>query len=156
MRDASSPVILLCNHCIAYLNESLPGPLEALGYSKYRSSWPVPTTNSSCSAGNGILQSVIDTYKGREPTYNYTAPFPYDAMADLDLGVAFSRNGTTYVSGVNTTGATGHASVAISSKSANAASKTGRCAESLVDPASSIPLAVALCTLLVTYEWAIA
>lgn len=131
-----------------YLNESLPGPLEALDYSKYRSSWPVPTTNSSCSAGNGILQPVIDTYKGREPTYNYTAPFPYDAMTDLDLGVAFSRNDTTYVSGVNTTSAIGHALVAISSKSANTASKASRCAESLVDPASSIPLAVALCSLL--------
>ena len=138
-----------------FLNESLPGPLEALGYSKYRSSWPVPSTNETCSAGNGILHSVIDTYKGRDPTYNYTAPFPYDSTADIDLGITFFRNGTTYVSGVNTTGAIGHASKAISAKTASAASKSGRCSESVAD-AASIPLAVALCTLLVTHEWAIA
>ena len=134
-----------------YLNESLPGPLEALGHSKYRSSWPVPYTNETCSAGNGILQSVIDRYKGRDPTYNYTAPFPYDATVDLDLGVAFSRNRTTYVSGVNTTGAIGHASSAISAKPANAASKSSRSSESVVY-AASITLAIALYTLLVTHE----
>lgn len=138
-----------------YLNESLPGPLEASGYSRYRSSWPVPTINDSCSAGNGVLQAVIDAYKGQKPTYNYTAPFPYDAAAGLDLDVTFSRNGTTYVSGINTTGAIGH-SEAIGHKLTNTASKSGTGAESAAWPPSFFPLAVAVCTLLVTHEWATA
>lgn len=136
-----------------YLNESLPGPLEAWGYSQHRSSWPVPTTNDSCSAGHGILQAVINAYQGQQPTYNYTAPFPYDATAGLDLGVTFSRNGTTYVSGVNTTGAFGHIPEALSSKLTNAASKSGWCAESPAYPASFVSLAVALGSLLVTNQW---
>ncbi|KAJ5136708.1 acid phosphatase PHOa [Penicillium atrosanguineum] len=154
------PVADMVNHtnCVVdttnlYLNESLPGPLEALGYSKYRSSWPVPTTDGSCSAGNGILQAVIDAYKGRKPTYNYTTPFPYDTTAGLDLDVTFSCNGTTYVSGVNTSGAIGHAVGVISSKLTNAASNSAWYAESRANPASFLSLAVALGTLLVTSEW---
>ncbi|KAJ5645152.1 phosphoesterase-domain-containing protein [Penicillium longicatenatum] len=91
-----------------YINESLPGPLMRWGLTAYRSNWPVPTTSGSCSAGNGILQSVIDMYKGRAPTYNYTAPFPYDTIYGMDVGIPYSRNGTTYVSGINTTGVAGH------------------------------------------------
>ncbi|KAJ6096401.1 phosphoesterase-domain-containing protein [Penicillium sp. IBT 16267x] len=91
-----------------YINESLPGPLMRWGLTAYRSTWPVPSTSDSCSAGNGILQSVIDMYKGRAPTYNYTAPFPYDALYGMDVGISYSRNGTTYVSGVNTTGVVGY------------------------------------------------
>ncbi|KAJ5760364.1 phosphoesterase-domain-containing protein [Penicillium odoratum] len=94
-----------------YINESLPGPLMRWGFTAYRSNWPVPSTSDSCSAGNGILQSVIDTYKGRAPTYNYTAPFPYDALYGMDVGISYSRNGTTFVSGVNTTGVVGHDSL---------------------------------------------
>ncbi|KAJ5767152.1 acid phosphatase PHOa [Penicillium nucicola] len=127
-----------------YLNESLPGPLEALGYSKFRSTWPVPSTNESCSANNGILQSVIDTYKGREPTYNYTAPFAYDTSANLNLGVTYSRSGTTYMSGVNTTGAIAQGSSTVSSKSTNAAVKTLGLGSSLAGTGSCFSLAVAL------------
>lgn len=88
------------------LNESLPGPLSAKEYSQYRSSWPVPATDEKCSAGNGILPQVVQTYKGQKPTYNYTAPFPYDESAGLDIGVSYSRDGITYVSGVNATTST--------------------------------------------------
>ncbi|KAJ6032180.1 phosphoesterase-domain-containing protein [Penicillium herquei] len=87
-----------------YINESLPGPLSESDYSVYRASWPIPATNETCSAGYGILQAVKDTYSGMTPTYNYTVPFPHDAGYALDVGVAYSRNGTTYVSGVNGTG----------------------------------------------------
>ncbi|KAJ6088713.1 phosphoesterase-domain-containing protein [Penicillium sp. IBT 16267x] len=96
------------NANVLWLNESLPGPLEDWGYSKYRSNWPVPTTNDTCSSGNGILQSVVDTYKGQAPTYNYSSPFPYDTAYGLDVGVQYSRNGELYISGVNTTGTVGY------------------------------------------------
>ncbi|KAJ5211439.1 phosphoesterase-domain-containing protein [Penicillium cinerascens] len=109
-----------------WLNQSLPGPLERWGYSKYRSNWPVPTTNDSCSAGYGILQSVVEAYKGRAPTYNYSSPFPYDAAYGLDTGVAYSRNGETYVSGVNATGTIGYdTNTTTSVSSAAASSSTG-------------------------------
>jgi acid phosphatase len=88
------------------LNESMPGPLSLGEYSIYSANWAVPSTNATCSAGNGILQQVKDTYQGMQPTYNYTAPFPYDAPAKLGVNVSYSRNGTTYVSGVNSTSTT--------------------------------------------------
>ncbi|PTU20463.1 hypothetical protein P175DRAFT_0478292 [Aspergillus ochraceoroseus IBT 24754] len=107
-----------------YINESLPGPLSVKDYSVYRSSWPVPTTNETCSAGHGILQKVIDTFKGQTPTYNYTAPFPYDATAGLDLGVSYTKNGKTYVSGVNSTKTTtGSGSSTTTSSSSSTTSK---------------------------------
>ncbi|KAJ5539595.1 phosphoesterase-domain-containing protein [Penicillium frequentans] len=109
-----------------YINESLPGPLMRWGLTAYRSSWPVPSTSDSCAAGNGILQSVIDMYKGRAPTYNYTAPFPYDALYGMDVGIPYSRNGTTYVSGVNATGVLGHDTFSSTpGVSSNLASSTG-------------------------------
>ncbi|XRM40826.1 hypothetical protein ABZX51_004134 [Aspergillus tubingensis] len=107
-----------------YINQSLPGPLEQWGYSKYRANWPIPTTNDTCSAGNGILQSVIDAYKGQNPTYNYTAPFPYDASYGLDVNIPYSRNGTTYVSGVNTTGVVGYDTNTTTSSSSSSASSS--------------------------------
>ena len=59
------------------------------------------------------------------------------------------------MSGVNITGVIGQASRAISAKAASAASKSGGGSESVVD-AASIHFAVALCTVLVTQEWALA
>ncbi|KAJ6038432.1 phosphoesterase-domain-containing protein [Penicillium canescens] len=124
-----------------YINESLPGPLAQGTYSKYRSNWPVPATEYSCSAGHGILQSVIDTYKGRTPTYNYTAPFPYDAAYGLDAGVTYSRNGKTYISGVNTTATAGYDKSTNTVSSAAASSSTGA-ASALAIPAAGFLAAV--------------
>ncbi|KAL3462196.1 acid phosphatase PHOa [Aspergillus heterothallicus] len=90
-----------------YINVSLPGPLSEGDYSDYRKAWPVPVTDESCSAGNGVLKAVVDTYTGQTPTYNYSAPFPYDAPYGLNVGTKYSRNGTAYVSGVNETGTAG-------------------------------------------------
>lgn len=87
-----------------WLNESLPGPLSQSKLSHYRATWPVPTTNATCSSGHGILQSVVDAFKDQTPTYNYTAPLPHDAGYGLDVNIPYSRNGTTYVTGVNNTG----------------------------------------------------
>ncbi|KAJ5683404.1 hypothetical protein N7462_006569 [Penicillium macrosclerotiorum] len=94
-----------------WLNESMPGPLSLGEYSIYKSRWPVPlSTNNSCSAGHGILPAVLNTYGGLTPTYNYTAPFPYDEEVGLGVGVSYSRKGTTYVSGKNATSASGSSS----------------------------------------------
>ncbi|OJJ50500.1 hypothetical protein ASPZODRAFT_137660 [Penicilliopsis zonata CBS 506.65] len=109
------------------INSSLPGPLSLSEYSQYRSTWPVPATEGKCSAGNGILKSVVDMYKGREPTYNYTDPFPYDVSAGLDVGISFSRNGTVYVTGTNTsfTEATSNTSTSSSSSASSSATSGG-------------------------------
>ncbi|KAL3448131.1 acid phosphatase PHOa [Aspergillus insuetus] len=88
-----------------YINVSLPGPLSKGHYSGHRRVWPVPVTDEMCAAGNGVLKAIVDAYGGQTPTYNYSAPFPYDAPYGLNVGTAYTRNGTTYVSGVNETGA---------------------------------------------------
>ncbi|RAL07943.1 acid phosphatase PHOa [Aspergillus homomorphus CBS 101889] len=102
-----------------YMNVSMPGPLSESWDSKYRPTWPVPATNASCSAGHGILQAVVDAYRGQTPTYNYTSPFPYDAAYGVNVGTSYSRNGTTYVSGVNATGVIGHDSPSNASSSSS-------------------------------------
>lgn len=87
-----------------YMNSSFIGPLSTNTYSNYSSAWAVPATgNQTCSAGNGILDSIKSTWGKLAPTYNYTSPFPFDTKSGKDLNVAFSRNGTTWVSGVNNT-----------------------------------------------------
>ncbi|KZF23915.1 phosphoesterase-domain-containing protein [Xylona heveae TC161] len=129
------------------LNQSLPGPLALGARSRYRSTWPVPSTNDSCSAGHGILQGVVDTYTGRAPTYNYTAPFPYDASHGLDVGVAYFRNGSTYLSGVNSTGlstAERSSSISSSGSSSASASSSKSAAANVTVPAVNGFLAVVL------------
>lgn len=128
-----------------YLNESLPGPLSESELSVHRSSWPIPTTNASCSAGNGILQSVVDAYKDQTPTYNYTSPFPYDAGYGLDVGIPYSRNGTTYVSGVNSTGTVVYdkANSTSSSTSASSSPSTGAASVMTISGAGSVAAVLA-------------
>lgn len=77
----------------AYLNETHPGPLSSGDSSEYTPEWPVPLTDSEtkCSAGHGILDTVKETYKGMKPTYNYTTPLPYDAKSGNNLGIKYSR-----------------------------------------------------------------
>ncbi|BDD59382.1 hypothetical protein MAP00_004591 [Monascus purpureus] len=74
------------------LNETYPGPLSDNTYSKYSPVWPVPLTEGSCSAGFGILETVRKTYAGRQPTYNYTSPFPYDAKNNYNTEVTATRD----------------------------------------------------------------
>ncbi|KAJ5899018.1 acid phosphatase [Penicillium taxi] len=115
-----------------YMNSSMPGPLEQWGYSIKRNTWPVPVTSGSCSGGSSILQAVVDTYKGQTPTYNYSTPFSYDATFDVGLGISYSRNGETYVSGVNATGVHGFDkgnSTSITSSSATASTSNGAAAQ---------------------------
>ncbi|KAF4944754.1 hypothetical protein F66182_18643, partial [Fusarium sp. NRRL 66182] len=101
-----------------YINSSFIGPLSTNTYSNYSSVWPVPATgNETCSAGHGILASVKSTWGSLAATYNYTSPFPFDTASKKDINVPFSRNGTTWVSGVNNTDVT-------SSKSSNSTGST--------------------------------
>jgi acid phosphatase len=106
------------------LNSSLPGPLSVGQNSKFSSVWASPATNEKCSAGNGILQQVKDVYGKSTPTYNYTAPFPYDTGDNQDVGIAFSRNGTVFVSGVNDTSSAGKTSTSTSSSASATTSKS--------------------------------
>ncbi|KKA20847.1 Acid phosphatase [Rasamsonia emersonii CBS 393.64] len=103
------------------LNESFSGPLSTNTYSIYSPVWPNPATNEKCSAGNGILQQVKETYANTTPTYNYTSPFPYDTKTGRDVNIPFSRNGTTFVSGVNDTSLTSTSSSPAASSSKSAA-----------------------------------
>lgn len=90
-----------------YLNSSFIGPLSTNNMANYSSVWPAPATgNQTCSAGHGILDAVKSTWGALAPTYNYTSPFPFDTVSGKDTNVAFSRNGTTWVSGVNNTALT--------------------------------------------------
>ncbi|KAJ5113207.1 phosphoesterase family-domain-containing protein [Penicillium angulare] len=129
-----------------YINESLPGPLSENDLNKYRASWPIPTTNETCSGGHGILQSVVDAYKNQTPTYNYTSPFPYDTGYDLDLGIPYSRNGSTYVSGVNSTGTvvydTRNGSSSTTSSSAASSSTSGSAASGMTIPVAGSVAAI--------------
>lgn len=127
------------------INVSLPGPLSHRDYSVYTPNWPIPTTNDSCSAGHGILKTVIEAYKSMDPTFNYTVPFPYDAKLGLDADVAFSKNGTVYVSGVN---ATSNAKPASSATSSSPSSSSTKNAGAQYTPAAGILAGVALSGLL--------
>lgn len=131
-----------------WLNESLPGPLSTGKLSKHRSNWPIPATNATCSSGHGILKSVVDAYKGQVPTYNYTAPLPHDSEYGLDVGIPYSRNGTTYVTGVNSTGQivfdnkNGSGSTNTSSSaSASSSSPSGKNAASVMTASAGLPIA---------------
>ncbi|KAH8701593.1 acid phosphatase precursor [Talaromyces proteolyticus] len=73
------------------LNVTYPGPESANVYSKYTDVWPIPLTSGSCSAGHGILDIVKRTYRGKEATYNYTSPIPYDAKSGNNVGLKYSR-----------------------------------------------------------------
>ncbi|KAL1984470.1 hypothetical protein VTN96DRAFT_9069 [Rasamsonia emersonii] len=74
-----------------FLNQTYPGPLSANDYSKYSPNWPVPAAHEKCSAGHGILKAVKDTWGHLEPSYNYTAPFPYDTASGINVGVKYYR-----------------------------------------------------------------
>jgi acid phosphatase len=106
-----------------YLNNCFPGPRSANTYSTFSPNWPVPVTSGQCSAGNGVLDTVVQTYGSLTPTYNYSAPFPCDAIAGLGANVAYSKNGTTYVSGINTTTASPASTTTLSTASSASASK---------------------------------
>jgi acid phosphatase len=108
-----------------YMNESFPGPLSTNSYSVFTPNWAIPVTNQSCSAGNGVLKQVVDTYGNMTPTFNYSTPFPYDGRnASLGVGVTYSKAGTVYVSGVNSTNTTSGTSTTSSTAPSSSASKS--------------------------------
>ncbi|RMJ23399.1 acid phosphatase [Aspergillus sp. HF37] len=76
-----------------FMNQTHPGPLSSGDTSGYEAKWPVPLTDSSiqCSAGHGILEAVSETYEGMKPTYNYTAPLPYDSKSGINVGITYRR-----------------------------------------------------------------
>lgn len=67
------------------LNETYPGPLSNGEYSEYSPGWPVPLTDGECSAGHGILDIVKKTYAGKEATYDYESPYPYDPKSGYNV-----------------------------------------------------------------------
>ena len=73
------------------MNETHPGPLSIGDRSD--SKWPVPLTDPSirCSAGNGVLDIVMETYSGMIPTFNYTTPLPYDPRSGNNIGITYRR-----------------------------------------------------------------
>ncbi|KAL4929490.1 acid phosphatase PHOa [Aspergillus undulatus] len=73
------------------LNQTYPGPLSNGDLSEYSPVWPIPLTDAECSAGNGILDIVKETYAGKEPTYNYTSPFPYDSESGYNIDIKGTR-----------------------------------------------------------------
>lgn len=117
-----------------YINSTFDGPFSDDDYSNYTAGWAVPLTgNETCSAGYGILDAVKTTWAGLTPTYNYTSPFPFDTRVNKDVGIPFSRNGTTWVSGVNNTDltSTNTSSSTNSSTSSSASSSTSAGAASV-------------------------
>jgi acid phosphatase len=70
-----------------YLNEYLPSPLEALGYSDSGLIGLCEPRMIRVLLAMGVLQSVTNAYIGQKPTYNYIAPLLYDAAASLDLDI---------------------------------------------------------------------
>ncbi|KAK6380610.1 hypothetical protein LTS17_004810 [Exophiala oligosperma] len=65
------------NNLAFYFNESYPGPFND---AEYVPTWPVPTNDSTCANGKGVLPAVVKQINGRAPTMNYTNPYPYDAL----------------------------------------------------------------------------
>ncbi len=62
-----------------YFNASYPGPVSDKKFTP--GWWPTPASGLKCSAGNGVLGSVVETWGKGEGTYNYTNVYPYDAVA---------------------------------------------------------------------------
>ncbi|KAL3478748.1 phosphoesterase family-domain-containing protein [Aspergillus californicus] len=73
------------------LNQTYPGPFSNGDLSEYSPIWPNPVIDAECSAGNGILDSVKETYVGTKPTFNYTSPFPYDTNSGYNVNVRANR-----------------------------------------------------------------
>ncbi|KAJ9609749.1 hypothetical protein H2200_006077 [Cladophialophora chaetospira] len=65
-----------------FFNSSYPGPLSD---KKYVPTWPNPTNSSTCAHGKGVLKSVVNNFKGKVATFNYTSPYPYDAKTGNDV-----------------------------------------------------------------------
>ncbi|OKL59394.1 Acid phosphatase [Talaromyces atroroseus] len=127
-----------------WLNSTFIGPLSTNTYSNYSSNWAVPATgNETCSAGYGILDTVKSTWGGLTPTYNYTSPFPFDTASKKDVGVSFSRNGTTWISGVNNT-------VLTTTTTSNSTSTTASSSSTPSSGASSLVIAPGIVTLAVS------
>jgi len=60
-----------------FFNSSYPGPLSD---KEFVPTWPVPTNATTCANGKGVLEKVLYANKGKVTTFNYTNPYPYDAL----------------------------------------------------------------------------
>ncbi|KAI6375411.1 hypothetical protein MCOR25_002977 [Pyricularia grisea] len=77
-------------------NETYPGPASNKRYTP--NWWPVPDTASSCSAGNGVLASVKETWKNLAgPAYNYSDVFPYDQRTNTNTAAPAIRGAMAVV-----------------------------------------------------------
>lgn len=85
-----------------YFNQTYPGPASTKLYTPYW--WPVPELSAKCSAGNGVLPSIKETWKGLAgPAYNYTDAFPFDTRTQLNTA-APPVEGSLSMSGNSTSG----------------------------------------------------
>lgn len=78
-----------------YFNSSYPGPMSD---KLFNPTWPVPNTDAKCGNGLGVLGSVKKTWGAAKATYNYTAPYNYDAVSGNNV------NGKPVPSGGSVTG----------------------------------------------------
>jgi acid phosphatase len=80
-----------------YFNSSYPGPVSD---TQYKPVWPAPVTIPSCASGQGVLESVVQTWHGLSPTYNYTNAYPYDTASGNNAdGTPVHGSGTFNISG---------------------------------------------------------
>jgi acid phosphatase len=107
-----------------YLNQSYPGPLSDALYSP---AWAVPATGSNvkCTAGNGVLASVVSTWSSSgAATYNYsTSPYPYDAVNGINIGGSVSPGASP--TGTSPSSSTSPSAAATSSSAADANTARG-------------------------------
>ncbi|KAJ5528396.1 Acid phosphatase [Penicillium frequentans] len=97
-----------------YLNHTYNGPLTTGMLEEYFGgssdlkkvagsawTWPVPNTDAKCSAGNGVLEAVKETYSGMSATYNYTSPYPWDEASGYNVNVTATRKTSNSTSNSN-------------------------------------------------------
>ncbi|RFU25729.1 hypothetical protein B7463_g10608, partial [Scytalidium lignicola] len=98
-----------------YFNSSYPGAVSQFEF--ISGFWPSPNTVAKCASGLGVLDSIVKTWGSSNGTYNYTNPYPYDQLADNNVGGSVTiPSSTAKPSG----SATGSAAGATSSKPSGA------------------------------------
>ena len=70
------------------VNETYPGPLAGKNTT---GAWPIPLTDGDCVAGNGILDSVKQTYAGKSASLNYSTPYPFDESSGYNTNVKATK-----------------------------------------------------------------
>ncbi|KIW01880.1 hypothetical protein, variant [Verruconis gallopava] len=103
-----------------YFNSSYPGPLSGKLYVPV---WPAPLTKASCASGKGVLSSVVSTWNGTTPIYNYTNVYPYDAADNNNNGGTPTTGGSLSSSGTTSSGSTSASGSSGSGTASSASSK---------------------------------